>query len=315
MAVYGVLVLVLAGGLVYLGRNVIKRPWSARDRIAVASAGSALYVFGGEDDARGLLDEILKIDLQSRTIAVVGHLPVACCSAVAVSLDGAVYILGGQRRGGYCDSVLRFDPEAGGTPRVIGSLPTPRAHGAAVACSGKLYYLGGWDGKRLDEIVEIDPATGQARVIGRLPSPRQSLAAVAVDGRVLAVGGEDVDRNPISEVVAIDPDAGSVTRLTDLSTPRERSAALLVGGAPIVLGGWSGHGLDDILRLDPATGEVVESMPGRLPHPMPDGIATVARGTVYVFDKSDPDFERQIGVWAIDPVTLETMALRLRAPW
>lgn len=316
IAAYGLVVVVLAGGLAYLGRSVIKRPWSARDRIAAAGVGDTVFVFGGENNAVGLLDEILGIDVRRKTVAVVGHLPVPCCSAAAVSLEGQVYVLGGQRVGGYCSSVLRFDPRATGDPERIGDLPTPRAHGAAVACGEKLYYLGGWDGaQRLDEVVEIDPATGESQIVGRLPSPRQSLAAVAVDGRILAIGGENADRDPMAEVIAVEPESGRVARLADLPVARERCAAVTVSGMPVLLGGWSGHGLDDIVRLDPASGVVLDEAPGRLPHPMPDCVATVARAEVYVLDKNDPDFDRQIGIWAIDPTTWKTTALRLRAPW
>jgi hypothetical protein len=316
LVVYGGLVLVLAGGLAYLGREVIKRPWTARDGMAVAAVGDVVFVVGGEESGRGLLDEILKIDVRRNTITVVSHLPTACCCTAAVPLDGAVYILGGQRQGGYCDGVFRMESDGRGNPQRIATLSSGRAHGAAVALAGRLYYVGGWDGThRLDEIVEIDPASGGVRVVGHLPSGRQSVAAAAVGDRIVVIGGEDSDRQVLSEVVAFDPGTGVTERLPDLPAPRTRSAAVTVDDEVLILGGWSGHALDDVLRIDPASDAPAVSLEARLPVPMADGVVAVGKSVLYAFAGTDPEFERQIGVWRIDPVTWETTALRLRTPW
>jgi len=74
---YLVLFALFAGAALYSARNVINRPWTARNWVGVTTIGNKIYVLGGQnkygDGER--LDEVLEIDLPRRTLDVVTHLP------------------------------------------------------------------------------------------------------------------------------------------------------------------------------------------------------------------------------------------------
>ena len=140
---YLVLFAFFAGAALYSARNVINRPWTARNWVGVTTIGNKIYVLGGQnkygDGER--LDEVLEIDLPWRTLDIVTHLPSPCCCVSAVALDGRVYALAGSDGNQYRDEVLEIDPRTRDV-HLIGRLPSPRTYGGAAAVSGKLYYIG-----------------------------------------------------------------------------------------------------------------------------------------------------------------------------
>jgi hypothetical protein len=118
------------------------------------------------------------------------------------------------------------------------------------------------------------------RPAGTLTQPVQDTAATYVSGRgTLLIGG----------LTATDMSTGDIRRLAGrrdhsigaLSPGRHDAAAVTLNGTPYILGGGDGiHQLDEILRIDPATGRT--SQAGRLPAPSSDHAAAVIGDTAYV---------------------------------
>jgi DNA-binding beta-propeller fold protein YncE len=127
------------------------------------------------------------------------------------------------------------------------------------------------------------PATAwrlATRPAGALTQPVQDTAATYVSGRgTLLIGG----------LTAADTSTGDIRRLAGrrdhligaLSPGRHDAAAVTLNGTPYILGGGDGiQQLDEILRVDPATGRT--SPAGRLPAPSSDHSAAVIGDTAYV---------------------------------
>jgi hypothetical protein len=131
---------------------------------AVAALGSQIWVFGGET-ANGPTSVVQRINPGAGTAAVAGHLPRPVEGASAFTLDGRVYIAGGQVAAASASgtaspsappatsrAVLSFDPATGGAA-TAGQLPVPVAYaGVAVlggtGAGGTAYLLGGNNGQR-----------------------------------------------------------------------------------------------------------------------------------------------------------------------
>ena len=121
---------------------------------AVAVAAGALWVIGGRTDPGGstTTDAVQRIDLRTGRAAVVSHLAASLSDASAVTLNGTVFICGGDRSGVTAtDQVLRLDT-ATGRVKHAGRLAYPVADfGAAVLGSGPsavAYLVGGENSTR-----------------------------------------------------------------------------------------------------------------------------------------------------------------------
>jgi hypothetical protein len=116
---------------------------------ATAIAGGALWVVGGRSDAAGnsVTAAVQRVDLATGRASVVARLPHPLSDAVAVTVDGAVLVCGGDRDGTTATAeVLRLDTSTGHV-RSAGRLAYPVADAGATvlgpAGSQVAYLLGG----------------------------------------------------------------------------------------------------------------------------------------------------------------------------
>ena len=116
-------------------------------------------------------------------------------------------------------------------------------------------------------------------VTGSLNAPLQDPASATAGGGGLLLGG----------LTAADTSSSSILYVTargdrprgSLPTARHDTAAVTIGGAVYLFGGGDGtKQLDEILRIDPATGRVTAA--GRLPAASSDSGAAAVAGTAYV---------------------------------
>jgi hypothetical protein len=123
---------------------------------AVAATQDKIYVFGGELANGQDTNEIQEYDIATEKAVVAGHLVVPVSHASAVTLDRAIYLLGGRKAGAASDQILRFDPVRNiGLP--AGRLPVPVYDGAAAAYRGGVYLIGGLGarGTSLDSVIAL----------------------------------------------------------------------------------------------------------------------------------------------------------------
>src|SRR5207244_1421928 len=94
-------------------RTVARLPQAVRYP-AVAALGSVVYVFGGlisgGEYTGTFSDAIQRIDLRHGTAKIVGRVPTPLAHAMAASVGGRIYLLGGSAPGGPSAAVRRFDP-------------------------------------------------------------------------------------------------------------------------------------------------------------------------------------------------------------
>jgi len=143
---------------------------------AVAALGGKIFVFGGlaitGPRAGTPVNTIQAVDPARHTCSVIGRLPEPLAGAAAVTLDGEVFVAGGE-------STV---PQ----PRAPGMGTTQyRAHGPGAGSE-----TGGARTSTVSTVWAFQPATGRLLPAGRLQVP-VSHAAVAVSGsRAWIVGGE-----------------------------------------------------------------------------------------------------------------------------
>ena len=128
----------------------------------------------------------------------------------------------------------------------------------------------------ISEVVQRDLAE---KVTGALPAPLQDPSYVRSGASVLLLGGLTAADTSTDGVVSTGFHGGRV--LGRLPSARHDTAAAAVGGAVYVFGGGNGPSqLDDIVRVDPATGR--STLIGHLPTASSDSTAAAIGGTAYI---------------------------------
>ncbi len=118
---------------------------------AVAGAGMRIWVFGGLTPA-GNSRVIQQVNLATGKASVVGRMPAAMSGATAVTLEGRIFIAGGQvtKGGGVLvpsRKVLAYDP-AHHRVTTAGRLPVAVTNAAAAVVGGTAFLVGGNNGSQ-----------------------------------------------------------------------------------------------------------------------------------------------------------------------
>lgn len=127
---------------------------------AVTALGANVYAFGGlisggEYDG-DFTSDIQRIDLRTGSARVIGHLPSPVAHAMAATVAGRVYVLGGSTSRGPSAAIRRLDPATGRT-RLAGRLPHPLTDGAVASVGATIYLLGGISSAPVATILAVNP--------------------------------------------------------------------------------------------------------------------------------------------------------------
>ncbi len=159
---------------------------------AVAALGGRIYAFGGQavtgPHAGEPVNVIQAVDPAHRTAAIIGHLPMPLAGATAVTVDGELFVAGGE-------SPAAAQPAPGlGTTQLTGLLTTGAGMGGTSPPT-----------RTVSAIWAYDSASGRLLAAGRLQVPVAHAAVVAAGSTAWIIGGES-DGALTSSVQAIRPD-------------------------------------------------------------------------------------------------------------
>jgi non-specific serine/threonine protein kinase len=249
---------------------------SPRTEVAAAAVGRRLWVLGGYAPDGATLATAEVYDIATDTWARGPDLPVAVNHAMAATLDGALYVAGGNDGRRPSTQLARLEGERW---RALAPLPQGRSAGGLVALDGRLYLVGGVvEGGLAGDTHIYDPAADRWAAAPGLPTPREHLGAAASGGRVVVVGGRVAGRGNLDAAEAFDPGSGRWSALPALPTARGGLAATATaGGLVVAVGGEAAATFPEAEAFDPASG-TWRSLP---PLPTPrHGLGVVAVGEV-----------------------------------
>lgn len=159
-----------------------------------------------------------------RTISTPGTFPDGCGSGIAAGAGG-VWVTHG------CRGVYRIDPHSG---RVTASVRVPDA-GDAIAAAGGLVWVPSYHG----DLLRIQPHTGK------------------ITGKPLRVGLGDWEIVPVAGALWVTSYGSGIVSRVDLAT----GAADRFGNLIIQAAGAGSLWTPQVQRIDPATGNVIASVP------------------------------------------------------
>jgi hypothetical protein len=303
-------ILVVVG---YSARNVIFRPWTARNWVTTASLGRQIFLFGGKNSQNELMKDMLVIDPGANTLKRVGGQPTDLFGSSAAISGGQIYVAGGTDNRSISDRIDRFD-RAEKRFVQIGRLPGPRTFGGMIEADGALYYLGGWDGNRTsDDIIRIDPRNGSTNVVAHLPVPLEQFAAASLDGVAYLIGGINGAGDFVPAIYGINPSTGIVEAEGTLEAPAARMTAAVVGGSLYATGGWNGQELRELIRIQRSGGKLVPRDMISIDFPILDASLSSEGNRLYLIGGREERYRRQVQVLKIDPRTGDVTSLLLKS--
>jgi N-acetylneuraminic acid mutarotase len=127
---------------------------------AVAALGANVYAFGGlisgGEYTGTFTTDIQRIDLRTGSARIIGRLPTPLAHAMAATVNGHVYLLGGSTPAGPSALIRRLDPGTGRTS-IAGRLPEPLTDAAVASIGSTVYLLGGISHHPLATILAVHP--------------------------------------------------------------------------------------------------------------------------------------------------------------
>ena len=206
---------------------------SARQELAVASAGGKVYAIGGISGV-SVLSSVEEYDPGTNRWRFVAPLPEPLHHSAAAVVDDIIYVIGGYRTLSFDATavVYRYDPRSDlWSPAA--ALPSPRGALAAAVIDGRIYAAGGAPGG--NDLTVYDPMTDRWTPQAPMPTAREHLAAAAAGGRLYVAGGRQ-PRN-VNALEVYDPKTDRWSALAPLPTARSGLAAAVFGNRIYVFGG------------------------------------------------------------------------------
>lgn len=190
--------------------------------------------------------------------------------SAAASVEGKIYVMGGQRRSNTddpVDTVQEYSPTANKW-NVRTPMPTPRYWLATAVVNGKVYAIGGskypgtWiDGPQpvqaLNVVEEYNPATDTWITRPNMPNKRMRHSAAAVNGKIYVIGGV-LNNNPgpwvaTGLVEEFDPATDSWQEKSSATTISGGHEVVVVDDKIYLIGGYleTDNGMNVIEKYDP----------------------------------------------------------------
>jgi hypothetical protein len=183
-------------------------------------------------------------------------LPAARLDAAVATVDGKIYVFGGETADHPASNVNQeFDP-ATNRWRDRAPIPNITSHAGAAAYNGKIYLVGGFTAivhaVPIDKVFEYDVAADTWRQLPPLSSALGSVGVAVVGGKIHAIGGRGPNNVTVGTHEVFDPAAGKWNQAAPLPTPRDHFGIVVVDGRIHVIGGRiSNHVFDNSKPASP----------------------------------------------------------------
>jgi N-acetylneuraminic acid mutarotase len=235
------------------------------------------------------------------TLVPVGLAADARAWASSATLDGKIWIVGGERWPTQSTTGVNvFDP-ATTTWRRVAEFASPVSASVAAVVDRKLYIIGGVAQSQQGSasVMALDVSTGQWSAKAPLTLGRYYAAGAVLDGKIYVVGGHDwcnfdwCPNGPLSSLEIYDPTTDRWTNGPPMVFARAIASAAAVNGKLVVAAGTNGElfefdgPISSVEMFDPDAGRW--AIRADLPVAGPVHLA-VMKGTLYAFA---PNIERQ----------------------
>jgi|GEM_PF-806865 len=163
--------------------------------ICAAAIGTDIYIPGGYDASSTYLStlQVYHTVTDSWSTITTDPLPTPVAGPGCASLNGLLYVFGGDNNGSFTNGAYVYNPAAAAGSRwtVIATLSVGRAYVAGTTVNGKIYAVGGIDAAVLNyNVVDVfDPADNSWHPLSHMLTARGGPGAYAVGKYLYVCGG------------------------------------------------------------------------------------------------------------------------------
>ncbi|XP_036453142.1 actin-binding protein IPP [Colossoma macropomum] len=205
-----------------------------------------LYAIGGYTRLQGgrwsdsrALSCVERFDSFSQFWTTVSSLHQARSGLGVATLEGMIYVVGGEKDSMIFDCTERYDPVTKQWAAVA-SLNFPRCGVGVCPCHGALYALGGWIGSEIGKTMErYDPEENKWEVIGNMPVPRYYFGCCELQGFIYVVGGISDEGTELRSAEVYDPISRRWSSLPVMVTRRAYVGVASLNNCIYAVGGWN----------------------------------------------------------------------------
>ncbi|XP_072543166.1 actin-binding protein IPP [Salminus brasiliensis] len=221
----------------------LQQPAKTRPR---RKARKYLYAIGGYTRLQGgrwsdsrALSCVERFDSFSQFWTTVSSLHQARSGLGVATLEGMIYVVGGEKDSMIFDCAERYDPVTKQWAAVA-SLNFPRCGVGVCPCHGALYALGGWIGSEIGKTMErFDPAENKWEVIENMPVPRYYFGCCELQGFIYVIGGISDEGTELRSAEVYDPISRRWTSLPVMETRRAYVGVASLNNCIYAVGGWN----------------------------------------------------------------------------
>jgi hypothetical protein len=211
---------------------------TAKYNLGTAALNGNVYSIGGSywnesSNSRTFLSEVNVYNPDTNAWTLAGKLPTALEGPATTTLNGKIYIFGGNTSGGILKAVQEYDPVTNSwTARA--DMPTARSYAEAVAVNGKIYVIGGANTGALSNVEVFDPISNTWTAKANMPTARRQFTLAVVKNKIFACGGYGATF--LNTVEMYDPDTNNW--IVKANMPNARAAhGVIVNDMIYVVGG------------------------------------------------------------------------------
>ncbi len=218
----------------------------ANSEFATTEAAGKIYVLGGYPSSRESVKTVQVYDIATGTWTIGPPLPVVNNHGMAATVDGIVYLIGGQTDPNlaYVDTVYALDPKVGQWVQKA-KMPVARSAGAPVVFEGKIYVAGGRPPHGA-EFAVYDPKADTWEKLPNLPTQRNHIIGAAMNGNINVAGGRllgGFQSNQVAVFEAYDPKTRTWSTAAPMLKPRSGHNGVIANGCFHVWGGEHKDGM------------------------------------------------------------------------
>ena len=189
-----------------------------------------LIVIGGYDctDGEHISNAIYEVLLVSPYCnKLLARLPKPVCRHGVVLLGDKIFIVGGQRDGGFVDSVVMFDISKKNC-KLMAPLPFAIKDMATVIWGNNVFVIGGLNDRRavLNSVIMYDVTTEISKMLAPMKYHRYSCTAVITGDVIVVMGGLDVEGEYLDSVECFSLDRQVWEELPDMIERRAYATAV-----------------------------------------------------------------------------------------
>ena len=226
---------------------------------SISALGTSIYVIGGyKKELEEPTSEVWKYDTLLEKWCLISHLKVPRFNHTSTTLDGRLYVIGGENDVVGLTELEVYDPLTDSW-EILGKTNEMESNITAAGINHKLYITGWLVHPRQTCVTQcFDLATKECIVLPCSGLNRQIFPTVLLNGSIYLLGA-----SRIKEVSMYDPATYKLTKVESMRYKRNSPSAAVVGGKIYVTGGELRHHLDKGEVYDPETDvwTAIPSMP------------------------------------------------------